>query len=149
MSTATKALGCLLAGAWPFFVFGCASSNHASAGTSYVVTVPQASFYKYGPAQNFGADFMLIKGHKVRMVERAFGFSHVITENNVLGYVATGDIKPAPPEPAPAETRLTEANRRPGAIGKRRQSHVEPTPGEALFDVSDLPAAPLPEDPVR
>ena len=33
-----------------------------------LVSVPNAPFYKYGPAQAFGADFELTQGQKVTML---------------------------------------------------------------------------------
>ena len=46
----------------------------------FLVSVKSAQFYKYGPAQAFGADFTLAQGQKVTMLERQFGFSRVMLE---------------------------------------------------------------------
>src|SRR4051812_29569328 len=72
--------------------------------TSYLVAPKTAEFYKYGPAQAFGADFALQRGARVTMVRRDFGFSQVRLEDGTIGYVATEDLKPAPtPPPTPRQ----------------------------------------------
>jgi hypothetical protein len=120
----------------------CTSGGTANPGGRYVVTGANAQFYKYGPAQSFGPDFVLAKGRKVTMVQRAFGYSRVTTDDGVTGYVATDDVAPAPPEPAPAVTPA------PAHVSNvRKRSNVHGTPSEPLFDVNDVPM-PLPGDPV-
>ncbi|MDB6152333.1 MAG: hypothetical protein JWL90_786 [Chthoniobacteraceae bacterium] len=123
-------------------------------GGKFVVVAPKAAFYKYGPSQNFGPDFQLSKGQKVTMVNRAYGFSQVKTEDGITGYIAGDDIRPAPPEPvivAAVTPTMPKSGASGGAGGGggwvEKHSNVAPTPGSALFDVSDLPVAPLPEDP--
>ena len=121
----------------------CTTAGTSGPAGQYVVVGGNAQFYKYGPAQSFGPDFVLAKGRKVTMVERAFGYSRVTTDEGVTGYVATDDVAPAPPEPAPA---VTPAPERVSPVRKR--SNVRGTPSEPLFDVNDVPM-PLPGDPVR
>ena len=120
---------------------GCSTEQTGAAGNRYVVTGSNAQFYKYGPAQSFGADLVLPKGRILTMVQRSFGYSRVTTDDGVTGYVATDDVTPAPPEPvAPAQPVAHMTS------GKPKRSNVKGTPEEPLFDVNDVPM-PLPGDP--
>ena len=85
------------------------------------------------------------------MLQRSFGFSRVMTDDGITGWVASEEIAPAPPEPR----RLAIASRRGSGgggermtSGPRKQSKVDPVPGDPLFDMSDLPP-PMPEEPVQ
>jgi hypothetical protein len=151
MTTRLCSLLCLLAVALALLP-GCATSGGASG--RYVVTAPKSPFYKYGPAQAFGADFALNRGQKVTVVENSFGFSRVTTEDGLAGYMPTDDLAPAPPEPAPQirATPRTASRRIRGDAGaadvgdtrpskRRAPSAIEP--GLPLFEVNDLP---LPTD---
>ncbi len=127
---------------------GC-STDLAPAGSHFVVSVQRAEFYKYGPAQSFGADFVLPQGQRVIMLSRQFGFSRVMTEDGVSGWIASDEIRPAPPE---VRSKQTPGGRRGGSpdrmfSGPKKNSRVEPVPGDPLFDMSDLPPPPLPENP--
>ena len=127
---------------------GCAREI-APPGSRFLVSTQSAQFYKYGPAQSFGADFVLPKGQRIIMLERSFGFSRVMTDDGITGWVASEDISPAPPEP---RTSASAAGRRGAApdrmySGPRKQSKVEAVPGDPLFDMSDLPP-PMPDEPV-
>ena len=128
---------------------GCAREL-APPGSRFQVSAHSAQFYKYGPAQSFGADFVLPKGQRVIMLDRSFGFSRVMTDDGISGWVASEDIAPAPPEPR--RTTVTAGRRGGGGSprlysGPRKQSRVEAVPGDPLFDMSDLPP-PMPEEPV-
>ncbi len=79
--------------------FTACETNSVPSGSKYVVSAHKASFYKFGPAQSFGADFVLNEGARVTMLEHSFGFSRVMTEDGTAGFVATEDLKPAPPGP--------------------------------------------------
>lgn len=68
-----------------------------------MVTANYSLFYQYGPAQATGPDARLPKGRHLTLLARSFGYSHVMLEDARTGYVATEDIAPAPPEPAPAK----------------------------------------------
>ena len=133
---------------------GCAPDK-AAPGSHFIVTVPRAQFYKYGPAQSFGADFVLPKGQRVIMLDRSFGFSRVMTDDGIAGWVASEELAPAPPLPVAAVTK--GGKKRGGGgdgvervySGPRKGSHVEPVPGDPLFDMSDLPPPPLPENPEK
>jgi hypothetical protein len=123
---------------------GCKTSEVAvPAGSRYVVSSDNAQFYKYGPAQSFGPDFVVPKGQRLTMLQRSFGYSRVTTDAGVTGYIASDDIAPAPPEPAaPPQPDAT------GATSRPKRSNVRGTPGEPLFDVNDVPM-PLPTDPPK
>ncbi len=121
------------------FASGCATTG-TGAGR-YVVTAPKSQFYKYGPAQAFGADFALNRGQKVTLVQNSFGFSKVTTDDGITGYMPTEDLAPVPAEPV-AQMRSTPrvASRRIGDGGpapKRKPSTIEP--GLPLFDANDIP----------
>jgi len=123
---------------------GC-SSQMAPAGSSFVVSTDRAQFYKYGPAQSFGADFVLPKGQRVIMLQRSFGFSKVMTEDGTSGWIASEEIAPAPPLP-----RKSIAARRGGSermyAGQKKSSKVDAVPGVPLFDMTDLPP-PMKDEP--
>ena len=128
---------------------GC-SHELAPPGSRFLVSAHSAQFYKYGPAQSFGADFVLPKGQRLIMLDRSFGFSRVMTDDGITGWVASEELSPAPPEP---RRSVVTASRRGGTApdrmysGPRKQSKVEAVPGDPLFDMSDLPP-PMPEEPV-
>ena len=109
-----------------------------------MVSVPQAQFYKYGPAQSFGADFVLPKGERVTMVQRSFGYSRVTTDQGIAGYISSDEVVPAPPEPALVSSAPAQNRGEPKRAPKR--SDVRSTPGAPLFDVNDVPM-PLPGNP--
>lgn len=134
---------------------GCALKKNASAlpkTGAFVVSSHTAEFFKYGPAQSFGPDFMLKKGERVTMLNRDWGFSRVQTENGVAGYVATEDIEPAPPPPAPriASTRSAAVpigTSRGGSSSRTRRESPEflGNPNDPLFNVNDVPL-PMPDE---
>ena len=125
---------------------GCAKEL-APPGSRFQVSVQGAQFYKYGPAQSFGADFVLPKGQRVIMLERSFGFSKVMTDDGITGWVASEELSPAPPEP---KRPAALAGRRGGPdrmfSGPRKNSKVDAVPGDPLFDMSDLPP-PMTDEP--
>lgn len=126
-------------------------------GSRLVVSAPFAEFYKNGPAQdvnldmaqyrfdNFmaqqhtGPDFQLPKGATVTMLKREPGYSKVVTDNGVAGYVANEKLKPAPPV---ARVMPTEA---PVERSFRQRSRANPPShrNDEHLDFSDLPL-PLP-----
>jgi hypothetical protein len=126
---------------------GCATAPDPRGGR-YVVSSPRAPFYKYGPAQAFGADFALNRGQKVTVVENSLGFSKVMTDDGQAGYMPTDDLAPAPPEAPPQPVRVSRTVSRrgrggvseeppPSAPRKSKPSTVEP--GLPLFDANDIP----------
>jgi hypothetical protein len=124
--------------------FAACATQPVAAGTRYVVSVRNASFYKYGPAQSFGPDFALSQGTKVTMLKKSFGFSHVKTEDGIDGYVASEEVKPAPHEPSSVKPSVAGSRSSP-ASSRSKRSNVGPTPGSPPLDMSDLPL-PLPEN---
>ena len=125
-----------------------AGSRSTQAGR-YIVSVPKASFYKYGPAQSVGPDFQLPKGQTLTVLQHSFGFSHVLTDDGTDGYVANDEIKPAPPQP----TAAAPQNPFPTSPSKGGKSHRnnggDPSPG---LDMNDVPLpstdpAPSPNEP--
>ncbi len=123
----------------------CATKAPVLPGSKYMVIVEKTPFYKYGPAQTFGADFQLLKDQRVTMIQRSFGYSRVMTADGVTGFVPSDDLGLAPPEPV---VRATPAPKFGGLFsGKPKRSNVESTPGSPLFDTSEFPAAPLPDKP--
>lgn len=120
----------------------------------FMVGVKKSPFYKYGPAQAFGPDFALPQGQRLTLIEQSFGFSRVMTDDGLSGYMPTEDLvvaSPEPPPPTPAAPRMA-SRRSPGggAVGfyngpvrkSRPIERVEDAP--PLFDVFDMP---LPSDP--
>jgi uncharacterized protein YgiM (DUF1202 family) len=150
----TAVLCLLLATAW---LCACETTGGAVVppGSVYVANT-RAPFYKYGPAQSFGADFSLLQGQRVTMNERSFGYSRVTTAEGITGYVATDQLTLAPPEPMQLKPKtnaklppvfqtpkVAEPKR---SSGKPKRSNVAPVAEDPLFDVNDVPA-PLPENP--
>ena len=138
----------LCAGLAVALLAGC-SRELAPPGSRFLVSAQSAQFYKYGPAQSFGADFVLPKGQRVIMLDRSFGFSKVMTDDGITGWIASEELSPAPPEPHRAAVK--GGRRGPGGAsprmysGPRKNSNVEAVPGDPLFDMSDLPP-PMPEE---
>ena len=128
----------------PILIVACASSPAGPQSTSYIVSAVSTPFFKYGPAQAFGADLNLSQGQRLTMLTRSFGFSRVMLENGMSGYVSTDDIKPVAPTPVPKPTPGPNtgggwfSRRKPAPAGNFNSS---PNP---LFDVSDVPPPPLP-----
>jgi hypothetical protein len=63
-------------------------------GKRCVVAVEHTPFYRYGPAQSFGPDFQLLRGNTILLLQRGFGFSQVLTDAGVVGFVPTEDLQP-------------------------------------------------------
>lgn len=131
---------------------GCASGPEVPPGSSCEITADRAPFYKYGPAQTFGADDMLARGTSVTLIQRSMGFSRVMLASGVTGYVSNDDISPvapsAPPKPGSVVTnrKLEPLFSAPSGSGKPKRSNVQPTPSDPLFDVNDVPL-PSKEEP--
>ena len=125
----------------------CSSARSPSSGaTRFVVSVPSAAFYKYGPAQSLGPDLQLPKGQKLTKLDHSYGFSHVMTDDGTTGYIANEDIKPAPPEPVAAASS-TPRNKKPA-----RNKNVDPSLKMPGFDINDVPlpsadSTPAPTEP--
>ena len=119
-----------------------ACENTIPSGANYVVSVPKAAFYKYGPAQSFGPDFMLDADTEVTIIQHALGFSRVTTANGISGYVSNDDLKPAPPKPPTArEAAIAKTRLKPVFGPKSKPGDIQPAPGSPLFENGE----PLPE----
>ena len=122
----------------------CASSGNtpvtaANSGKIFAVTADKTSFFRYGPQQGNGADQELPKDTLVTLIRPSFGYSKVqLVQGSLEGYVASEDIRPAPPtllaalNPATSDTSISS-----GRENFDVQSS-EPPPPEALPD-PDLP----------
>ena len=89
------ALACVGA-AW---LGGCTASNPGKGDGYFAVTVPQAQVYRFGPSQPTGADAQLKQGQKVIMLRQEYGYSRVMTEDGMTGYISNDYITPtSPPE---------------------------------------------------
>ncbi len=126
--------------------FSACETNTVPSGSHYLVSAAKTAFYKFGPAQSFGPDFELNEGAKVTMLEHSFGFSRVMTEDGTAGFVATDDLKPAPPGPYTTspntKTNYTVQLNRPRfepPKSTEKHSNVPPTHGSPLFDAGDNP----------
>ena len=124
-------------------------NNPVTAGNSgkiFAVTADTTSFYRYGPQQGNGADQQLPKDTLVTLIRPSFGYCKVqLVQGATEGYVASEDIRPAPPT-------LLAALNPPAADPSISSDHEnfdvqssEPPPPEALPD-PDLP--PTPAEPV-
>lgn len=135
-------------GAWLVLLACCAAlagceTNTVPSGARFVVAVPKAAFFKYGPAQTFGPDFLLNQDTEVTMIQHSEGFSHVRTAEGTGGYMYNEDLKPAPPTPpSPEESASARHNLRPLFPQKPDRNNVPPTIGSPLMEGRE---APLPE----
>jgi hypothetical protein len=118
---------------------GCAASKPGKGDGYFAVTAKQAQLYRFGPAQPTGADELLKQGRLVLMLRHEYGFSRVMTENGVTGYVANDFIAPAPPPEKPR-----------GFSGNLAFGNLPPLPsrGTAIPGVSSANRAILQSDPL-
>jgi hypothetical protein len=138
------------------WVAACATDN-APRGSQFVISTPSAAFYKNGPAEQFdfaqhtfanyiteqqvGPDFRLPKGTHLTMVKREFGYSRVMTDNGVAGYVANEELQAAP---APAVAQTAPTNTRTGRSYRERVRNNNNAPAHRPSDQLDLNDLPLP-----
>lgn len=145
----------LLAACALAFFAGCAS-DPVPMGSRFVVSAPFAEFYKKGPAQDvgfaqhtfdnylaqqyIGPDFQLPKGAAVTMLKREVGYSKVVTDNGVAGYIANEKLAPAPAvaRNVPVETTRPQRN-----IRERTRAVPPSRRNDDQLDLSDIPL-PLP-----
>jgi hypothetical protein len=88
---------------------GCAESNlnqatAANGGKFYAVITDSAPFYRYGPQQGNGPDMKLQKDRLMTLIHPSFGYCKVKLTTGEQGYVASDDIRPAPPAIVAAAT---------------------------------------------
>lgn len=128
-------VSCALAGA----LAACTTGPLLPPGSAFEVATERAPFYKYGPAQTFGADDMLARGTRLTLIQRSMGFSRVMQANGITGYISNDDISPATPEPPPKPGTVTNRKLDRLISAPVKRSNVRPTPGDPLFDVNDVP----------
>ena len=104
----------------------------SNGGKYYAVSVKQAEFYLYGPQQGNGPDRKLPQDTLMMLIRPSFGYSKVQLMNGQQGYVASQDIRAAPPQLVSAETTPTVPS----------TSHIP----KFRFDPRSIPAEPLPND---
>jgi hypothetical protein len=113
---------------------GC-ETNSVPSGAHYVVAVPNAAFFKYGPAQTFGPDFLLSQDTEVTIIQHSEGLSHVRTADGTGGYMYNEDLKPAPPKPpTPEESAAARRNLRPLFPQKPESPGTQPNFSAPLFE---------------
>lgn len=114
------------------------ASSHSRAAHDgpYVVSVPKAAFYKYPPVQSFGPDLRLRKGQRLTKLDHDSGFSHVVTDDGIKGYIANEDIAVAPRELLASVSASAYVPRSKRAM---RESVMEPLLKTEVFDVNDVP----------
>lgn len=81
---------------------GCAASKPGKNDGYFAVSARQAQVYRFGPSQPTGADALLKQGQRVIMLRQEYGYSRVMTEDGLTGYVANDLIAPAPPPEKPS-----------------------------------------------
>jgi len=69
----------------------------ANSGKLFAVTAEKTSFYRYGPQQGNGPDQSLPKDTLMTLIRPSFGYCKVHLVAGEEGYVASEDIRPAPP----------------------------------------------------
>ena len=106
----------------------------ANSGKYYAVSAKRAEFYLYGPQQASGPDLKLPQDTLVMLIRPSFGYSKVKLMNGQQGYVASQDIRAAPPEVVSAVTSppvSNETSRNPKFHLDPRLLSPEPLPNDA------------------
>src|SRR5205814_7638816 len=138
---AMKVSGCALSGILTLLALcstSCSTSDSAgpaasNSGKYYAVSVKEAEFYRYGPEQGNSPDKKLPQDTLVMLIRPSFGYSKVQLMNGEQGYVASQDIRAAPPEVVSAVTNPPVSNE----TGRTPKFHLDPRL---------LPPEPLPND---
>jgi hypothetical protein len=73
------------------------------------VATKSTGFFHYSPSQEVGPDKFLPKDTVVKVTRPSFGYSRVKLMNDQEGYVASKDLRVAPPELVAAATAAAEA----------------------------------------
>lgn len=125
----------------------------AKGGKLFAVASEQTSFYRYGPQQGNGPDESLPKDTLMTLVRPSFGYCKVqLLTDSKEGYVASDDIKPAPPTllaALNAPIRNASASITTGR-SERESFDVrssEPPPPETLPDPDIPPVSPVEPSP--
>ena len=135
--------------------FSACETNNVPSGSKWAVSVPKAPFYKFGPVQQFGPDFVLNEGAQVTMLEHTSGYCRVMTADGTSGYVSTEDLKPVQESYTTSRnvsTNYTTQLKRPMFEQPRsveKHSNVPSNSGSPLFDQSDTPLPQNSEQPKR
>src|SRR4026208_967554 len=105
----------------------------SNSGKYYAVSVKQAEFYLYGPQQGNGPDRKLPQDTLMMLIRPSFGYSKVQLMNGQQGYVASQDIRAAPPQLVSAETtpRPPPPSHPPNFRFDPRSTPPEPLPNDA------------------
>lgn len=132
--------------AMALFHCGC-KSNSAQAKTAspaatdpehfYSVATKSTGFFHYSPSQEVGPDKFLPHDTVVKVIRPSFVYSRVKLMNDQEGYVASKDLRLAPPELVAAATAAARKSERPVRtelatptvqIPTATSTGVEPTP---------------------
>lgn len=118
---------------------GCAAGP-GKGDTYFAVSAKQAQVYRFGPAQPTGADALLKQGKRVTMLRQEFGYSRVMTEDGMTGYIANDLIAPTAPPEKPRNT----------PSGSLAWGNLPPLPsrGTSMPGVSSANRAILQKDPL-
>src|SRR5262249_53800948 len=128
------ALACMLA------LSACSSTSRLGKSEMYyMVTAKVAQIYRFGPAQPTGADILLKQGQRVIMLRQEYGYSRVMTEDGLTGYVANDFIMPTTPPEKPR-----------GLAGSLAWANLPPLPsrGTSVPGVSSANRAIMQNDPL-
>ena len=118
---------------------GCAASQRGQGDGYFAVSAKQAQVYRFGPSQPTGADALLKQGQRVMMLRQEYGYSRVMTDDGLTGYVANDLIAPAPPPEKPRAF--------PGTLAWANFAPL-PSRGTAMPGVSSANRAILQSDPL-
>jgi hypothetical protein len=124
------------------FSSACSTSKSSTArvndnGKVFAVTAEKTAFFRFGPQQGNGPDESLPKDTLMTLIRPSFGYCKVqLMPSAKEGYVASEDIRPAPPT-------LLAALNPPAPTGASERENfdvhsTEPPPPETLPD-PDLP----------
>jgi len=69
--------------------------------------VARAPLYKKGPAQMANPDAYLTRDQAGTIVGTKLGYTHVITDEGLEGYIAASKLRPGPPLPPPLKPATT------------------------------------------
>jgi hypothetical protein len=129
---------------------GCETSKPGKNEGYYAVTAKQAQVYRFGPAQPTGADALLKEGHKLLMLRKEYGYSRVMTEDGMTGYISNDFIAPTTPPERPRTgtsgnfaMNLPPLPSRGGGIPGVSSANRSVLQSAPLFGGDDLP--PLPD----
>lgn len=132
----TAAIGCATA-----LLAGCSSGGGgaaaASSGKLFAVSATSTAFFRYGPQQGNGADMALPKDTLLTVLRPAFGYYKVQLTTGEQGYVASEDVRVAPP------TLLAALNPPPPP---QTSPHRTPTGEQFRLDSNDPRLVAPPED---